>query len=116
MRALADRCRGILFAVPYGLLSDKWGRRPVMALSIFGIVLSLAWYYVVCEYHLWLPGLVLCRRLDRSLTPIIVLFPTVFPIWTVWFNALFSIIGGSSTVTIAMIYTSIADVVPVTGR
>lgn len=38
----------ILFAVPYGSLSDKWGRKPVSVLSVLGLFLVMAWYEIVC--------------------------------------------------------------------
>jgi hypothetical protein len=40
---------GIVGAVPYGILSDRWGRRPVLGLAVFGIVLSYVFMYGVCK-------------------------------------------------------------------
>ncbi|KAK3996392.1 major facilitator superfamily domain-containing protein [Cladorrhinum sp. PSN332] len=75
---------GILLSVPYGLLSDKWGRRPVMMLSLLGIVLGQVFTYFV---YFW---------------------ADYVPLW--------SRIGGGATIMVAMLYTIIADVVPVTER
>lgn len=41
---------GIIGAVPYGILSDRWGRRPVLALGIVGCVVSVGFTYGVCEF------------------------------------------------------------------
>ena len=45
-----DSIPGIVGAVPYGVLSDRWGRRPVMGLSLVGIGLSFVWCYGVCKF------------------------------------------------------------------
>lgn len=87
-----DCIPGILGAVPYGIMSDKWGRKPVFVLSIIGIVLSFAW---VC---------------------MVLYLDNIFPLWTIWFGSVFQLIGGSSSVMGAMLYTMGADVVPVAGR
>ena len=39
---------GILLSLPYGILSDHWGRRPVLYLSMLGIILSEFWVRIVC--------------------------------------------------------------------
>jgi hypothetical protein len=41
---------GIVGAVPYGILSDRWGRRPVLGLSFVGLVASVGFTYLVCEF------------------------------------------------------------------
>lgn len=38
----------ICLAVPYGALSEKWGRKPIMVLCAVGIFLTMLWYEVVC--------------------------------------------------------------------
>lgn len=40
---------GIVGAVPFGVLSDRWGRRPVLGLSLGGVVGSVVFTYGVCE-------------------------------------------------------------------
>ncbi|KAL1865647.1 hypothetical protein VTK73DRAFT_5121 [Phialemonium thermophilum] len=87
-----DCIPGILGAVPYGILSDTWGRRPVLVLSLLGITLSIAYCVVV----LW--------------------FADIFPVWTVWFSSLFLFIGGSPAVAQAMLYTFLSDVVPLAAH
>lgn len=46
---MLDCVPGIIGTVPFGVLSDRWGRRPVMGLSLLGIVASVVWMYGVCK-------------------------------------------------------------------
>lgn len=39
----------MLTAMPWGILSDRWGRRPVMTCSIAGLVLNSAFAVLVCR-------------------------------------------------------------------
>lgn len=39
----------IIMAVPYGVVADKYGRRPVLLLSLSGVVMALAWSEFVGE-------------------------------------------------------------------
>lgn len=39
----------MLTAMPWGILSDRWGRRPVMTCGIAGFVLNSAFAALVCE-------------------------------------------------------------------
>lgn len=44
----------ILLAVPFGSLSEKWGRKPVGTLAIVGLFLVTVSYEAVCEFYiLW---------------------------------------------------------------
>jgi MFS family permease len=44
-----DKPTAVLCAMPYGILADKIGRKPVLLLAGLGLVLSVLWYDVVCE-------------------------------------------------------------------
>lgn len=43
------RILGLLLAVPYSLMADKYGRTIVLRLSILGLVLGHIFYDAVCE-------------------------------------------------------------------
>ncbi|KAK1758674.1 major facilitator superfamily domain-containing protein [Echria macrotheca] len=83
---------GILCAVPYGILSDRWGRKPVLVLGILGLALSVA--FVMAVFVL----------------------SDILPIWVTLFSALCMFLGGGGQMVMAMLYTLLADVVPATER
>ncbi|GAB1311559.1 hypothetical protein MFIFM68171_01769 [Madurella fahalii] len=83
---------GIVGAVPYGILSDRWGRKGVLGLSLLGIWVGTAFTYVVY-----------C-------------FSEVVPLRAVWFASAFQLVGGGGAVCVAMLYTLVADVVAVDER
>ncbi|MCJ1478672.1 hypothetical protein MMC13_007353 [Lambiella insularis] len=37
-----------IFAIPYGLLANRWGRRNVLSLGLFGWAISDAWALIIC--------------------------------------------------------------------
>ncbi|KAH7316840.1 major facilitator superfamily domain-containing protein [Stachybotrys elegans] len=76
----------VLVQIPFGLLADKYGRRPVLFLSFAGYVLHVAWIMIV------------------------LLFPNVFSIWAILFASLAYIIGGGGQMVVAMLYTIVSDV------
>ncbi|KFA73437.1 hypothetical protein S40288_04186 [Stachybotrys chartarum IBT 40288] len=78
----------VVVQIPFGVLADKYGRRPVLILSFVGCILNVAWVMLVL-------GL-----------------PDVFSIWAILFGALPYLIGGGSLMTIAMLYTITSDIVP----
>ena len=41
----------LLSAVPWGILSDRWGRKPVMTIGVLGIVLNATFATLVCELN-----------------------------------------------------------------
>jgi MFS family permease len=40
---------GILTAIPYGLVSDRYGRKVVLGLSLLGATLGIVWYDMICK-------------------------------------------------------------------
>ncbi|KAK4156780.1 major facilitator superfamily domain-containing protein [Chaetomidium leptoderma] len=87
-----DCLPGIVGAVPYGILSDRWGRRPVLGLGVVGLVGSLGFNLLVFY------------------------FSDVVPLWATWLSSGFQLIGGGGTIVVAMFYTAVADVVPSAER
>ncbi|KAK0632183.1 major facilitator superfamily domain-containing protein [Immersiella caudata] len=83
---------GLICAVPYGILSDRWGRKPVLLLGILGFSLAAGFNLVVF------------------------LLSDIVPLWATWFGALFFFIGGTAQMVVAMLYTFLADVTPVAER
>jgi len=47
---------GILCSVPYGILSDRWGRKPVLFLATLGVTLAHGFNIIVCECPASVPG------------------------------------------------------------
>lgn len=82
----------ILFSLPYGILADNVGRRPIILLAWTGLALQLGWYLAVFYFR------------------------DIFPLWALWFTALFGCIGSFESVGPAMVYTVLADVTPQAER
>ncbi|TEY29948.1 hypothetical protein BOTCAL_0904g00020 [Botryotinia calthae] len=77
---------GMFMAVPYGLLADKIGRKPVFALSILGLLLTLLFeVFIMSEWMM-------------------------LPIRTVWFAPFLQFIGGGEKTASAIFYAIISDV------
>ncbi|PWY83292.1 MFS transporter [Aspergillus sclerotioniger CBS 115572] len=87
-----DQLPGIILALPYGLMADRIGRKPVLAMSLLGIVMEEIAIRLICWYH------------------------TTIPPQAIWFAPLFQIIGGGSQITNSVAWTIIADVFPVEKR
>ncbi|KAM5361533.1 hypothetical protein ACJZ2D_013041 [Fusarium nematophilum] len=82
----------IVAQFPFGIIADKYGRRPVLFLSLFGCLLQTTWVMIV------------------------LLFPDVFSIWATLLGSIFFLIGGGAPMAGAMVWTIVADVVPVAER
>ncbi|POR35886.1 Uncharacterized protein TPAR_03920 [Tolypocladium paradoxum] len=75
---------GLLLSMPYGMAADKYGRRIVLGLSLFGMTLLQGADITIC------------------------LYPHVFPIRLIWLGALFPVVGGGPFVMMAVL-TAIAN-------
>jgi MFS family permease len=82
---------GILLAVPYGALADKYGRKWIFALSLVGMLLDSAWILVICYF--------------RNL-----------PLQLVWLASIFLILGGGPIVASAVGLTIVSDIIPAEKR
>ena len=76
----------ILTAVPYGIIADKYGRKIVLVMCLFGITLAVAW------------------------TELVGYFSHFFAIEWLWAGNVFLFIGGGSSVARSMYFTILADV------
>jgi MFS family permease len=76
----------IITAVPYGIMADKYGRKPVIVLCLTGLLMGLAWIELVGYYS------------------------NFFAIEWYWFQNAFMFIGGGSPVARSMYFTILADV------
>lgn len=85
-----DVIPGILLAVPYASLADRWGRKPILLLAFFGLVCSFGWILLVCYLQL--------------------------PLYAVWLSSVWMLIGGGPVVAITILYSIATDVTPSNRR
>ncbi|TVY43956.1 Efflux pump [Lachnellula subtilissima] len=76
----------LLTTIPYGLLADRIGRKPVFALAMVGILLGGCYNMLVMS--LW----------------------RILPIQLLWFSPIFTLIGGGSALTSMMFYAIGCDI------
>ncbi|KAH0495992.1 hypothetical protein TgHK011_009513 [Trichoderma gracile] len=82
----------IFVQISFGVVADKYGRRLVIFLALFGASLQQTW------------------------TMVVLLFPDTFSIWSILYGNVFYLIGGGGQMVVAMLWTIVADVVPVAER
>ncbi|KAE8354939.1 putative MFS transporter [Aspergillus coremiiformis] len=75
-----------LFAIPYSLLADRYGRKTLICLTIPGFILN----GIITNSVLW--------------------FSNILPLRGIWFAALAWAVGGGPTMAMAIVWTMIADV------
>ncbi|GKZ28292.1 hypothetical protein AbraIFM66950_003548 [Aspergillus brasiliensis] len=80
-----EQIPGILFAVPYGVLADRIGRRPVLLLCALGFTLSDVWTKAVG----W--------------------FSDQLPLRLIWLGPIAQVLGGGTQVATSMMYVMLAD-------
>lgn len=91
-------------AIPMGLVSDKYGRKPVLSLALLGLLCSFLFYFCVCKATLT------CTQLLNSNYKT-GWFSNVFPVWAICLASVFGFVGGGTTVVVSTLYTIVADVV-----
>ncbi|GAD97260.1 hypothetical protein PVAR5_5933 [Paecilomyces variotii No. 5] len=84
----SDVLPGILLSVPYGVLADHWGRKPVLLLGILGLLLGEIWVRIVC------------------------LYPGVLPLRLVWLSGMWRLIGGGDIALSSIALVMVADRFP----
>lgn len=93
---------GILLAVPYGILADKYGRRPVLILSLLGNTFTLAFAMFV--------GKSMAQSDSHMANVVLGYYSDIINIRWFWAGNAFLLIGGGSPVSKAMFYAMLADV------
>ncbi|KFY83753.1 hypothetical protein V500_09918, partial [Pseudogymnoascus sp. VKM F-4518 (FW-2643)] len=89
---VASSVPSLLLSMPYGILADRIGRKPVFILSVVGILLTELLGLVICWW--W----------------------RVFPLRLIWAMPFTQILGGGSAVASAMLFATVADVAPAESR
>ncbi|KAL2820301.1 major facilitator superfamily domain-containing protein [Aspergillus granulosus] len=79
----------LLVSIPYGILADRFGRRPVLRLSVLGISLMLIQQMIILAW------------------------PNAIPVKFIVSSGLFLLVGGGPSMLIAMLMTMLADTLPV---
>ncbi|KAL4952822.1 major facilitator superfamily domain-containing protein [Aspergillus filifer] len=87
-----DLLPGIILALPYGVMADRWGRKKVLLLSLLGLVLQEGCLRLICWNSNFIP--------PRA----------------VWLTALFQTIGGGAQIATSMAFTIATDIFPVEKR
>lgn len=112
-------CAALLVQIPYGIMADRYGRRPILFLGLLGIVLSTTWNMIVCKlscFHRFTDFLPLLPWMICSDAASIVLRPSVFSIWYLLLGSIPMLIGGGWSVVAAMVWTILSDSIPPAKR
>ncbi|KAJ5100024.1 hypothetical protein N7532_007025 [Penicillium argentinense] len=75
----------IILSLPYGVLADHWGRKPVLYLGALGMILGEIWVRLVAASE-------------------------ILPLRMIWLSGIFRIIGGGDQVVLSMAVAMVADV------
>ncbi|KAM0481436.1 hypothetical protein ACHAPX_003542 [Trichoderma viride] len=90
--AVSATIAGALVSLPLGMLSDRIGRVPILALSILSLFLSESY------------SLFICWRWRQ------------IPLRAIWGSGAIILLGGGQGVAEAMVFTSISDMIPESKR
>lgn len=90
--AFCNQVPGIILALPYGFAADKFGRKPVLLLSLMGLIL------------------------EEMAVRIILGMSDRIPAEAIWTAPLLQLIGGGPQMATSMAFTIITDVFPASQR
>lgn len=82
----------LIFSIPWGYFADTYGRKPTIFLILNAFWLRAAWIQLVCY------------------------FEHALPLRLVWLSSFHTILGGSSPVLTAVVYTVMSDITSETTR
>jgi hypothetical protein len=106
----SDELEVFFVAIPLGILVDRFGRKKVLASSIFGSVTGVLWMLFVCEYStLSLVAIAANSGHFKGR------FDSGIPIQFIWVSALFYLFGNLASAN-ATVYAMAADLCPPSKR
>ncbi|KAI4140055.1 MAG: hypothetical protein LQ340_007931 [Diploschistes diacapsis] len=88
---LMESLPGLVLTIPYGILADRIGRKPVALMALAGYLMDLAWLLMEANREAY--------------------FYNVFPLYLLLIGPLFQCFGGSGAVFTSVATTMIADAV-----
>ncbi|KAK3939655.1 major facilitator superfamily domain-containing protein [Diplogelasinospora grovesii] len=82
----------VLATLPWSIVADRFGRRPVLIAAPIGLLLDQTLFAVACR------------------------FSTVIPLQVAWLSPTLNIVGGGVPTLLATLLSMVADIVPETSR
>ncbi|TDZ74846.1 MFS efflux pump atnC [Colletotrichum trifolii] len=115
-RSLIMTIPGLLLTFPYGYISDKYGRRPVLFLNLLGQVLTISAAILICKRSCKLTSQFFHTTQLIKLFPNPVYFHQLLPTNLILATPIFLVIGGGNQVLIATFNAILVDVTPAAKR
>ncbi|KAJ3498983.1 hypothetical protein NLG97_g702 [Lecanicillium saksenae] len=83
---------GLICAIPYALLADRYGQKPFFVLNEFGMALAATFARIICFW------------------------PSIFPVHLIWIAPLLYFIGGGIGVSTALLFANLTGLTTDTAR